>query len=496
MMDSYTCRALIQEIADQPSRMGKEALIRDLANDELGAFLIRWAYDPFITYGVKPAFNHTPDKPNLEFRPSIIEPLLQRLAKRELTGRAAEREIADTMMALNESAAYLLFLVLSKDLKCGIAEATINLAVPGLIPTFSVARAQPYEAKRVKTWPWKGEPKLDGNRNTFLCKDGKGAFFTRSGKIVPALNFLVPFVIKAAEVAVQKSARLSVLMMEEEGKLSFMLDGEAMMGLFEDTGALRRKDVDAVGAELHLYDIMSYADFNAPGAVGRQLFERRDLLSVFVDIAREVLGKDGPIQIVPQYFINSDDEAQAFFERMRSRTLASYLARGDASREAELLKTTIDKATGKPKVLEGAMLKDPMALYEKRKSAVWMKMKAEETEDLIVIGAYPGEPHTKYENCLGGLVLDRNGVNVRVGGGFTDVEREEIWAQVEKDFAKIDPTQIVLDKTARIYNPGNAGMGVLGRLLEVEYHEVTPDGSLRHPRFVRWRSDKEGELAA
>jgi ATP-dependent DNA ligase len=496
MMTAYDTKRLIEEIADQSSRMGKEALIRDLADDEVGSFVIKWAYDPFVTYGVKAVLSQTDATPNLEFRPSIIEPLLQRLAKRELTGRAADREIHETMMALNKSAAYLLFLILSKDLKCGIAEATINLAVPGLIPTFSVARAQPYEAKRVKVWPWKGEPKLDGNRNTFLCKDGKGAFFTRSGKIVPALNFLVPSVIEAAVHVVAHSSDLESVMIDPTHGLAFMLDGEAMMGLFEDSGALRRKDTDAVGAELHLYDIMSYNDFNAPGAVGHPLTIRRQLLSDFVRLAKEKLGKDGPIQMVPQYFVNSDTEAQMFFEQMRNRTLASYLARGDASREADLLKTTIDKATGKPKTLEGAMLKDPSAMYEKRKSAVWMKLKSEETEDLTVIGAYPGEPHTKYENCLGGLVLDRNGVNVRVGGGFTDVEREEIWAQFEKDLAKIDPSQIAMDKTARIYNPGNFSMGVLGRLLEVEFHEVTPDGSLRHPRFVRWRSDKEGELAA
>ena len=28
------------------------------------------------------------------------------------------------------------------------------------------------------------------------------------------------------------------------------------------------------------------------------------------------------------------------------------------------------------------------------------------------------------------------------------------------------------------------------KVIEVKYHEVTPDGSLRHPRFYRWRDDK------
>jgi DNA ligase-1 len=31
---------------------------------------------------------------------------------------------------------------------------------------------------------------------------------------------------------------------------------------------------------------------------------------------------------------------------------------------------------------------------------------------------------------------------------------------------------------------------LLGRLLEVSFHEVTDDGSLRHPRAKKWRDDK------
>ena len=32
-----------------------------------------------------------------------------------------------------------------------------------------------------------------------------------------------------------------------------------------------------------------------------------------------------------------------------------------------------------------------------------------------------------------------------------------------------------------------SGQSVIGRLIEVKYHEITPDGSMRHPRFARVR---------
>ncbi|WP_326894435.1 hypothetical protein U8P73_36725 (plasmid) [Rhizobium beringeri] len=59
------------------------------------------------------------------------------------------------------------------------------------------------------------------------------------------------------------------------------------MTLFEETGAFRRKDEDALGAELHLYDLMSYEDFDAPGAVGEPLEVRRVWVAEFVKLAKE-----------------------------------------------------------------------------------------------------------------------------------------------------------------------------------------------------------------
>jgi ATP-dependent DNA ligase len=504
-MDAHEIMRLIDDIAAASQRIDKEALIQDLVADDFGRLVIESAYNPFVTYGVRPVLHQDTTPPNMMLTPTIAKAMLKRLETRELVGRAAEREIADTMISLSPASAKLLFLMISKDLKCGIAETTINVAVPGLIPTFAVARAVAFADGKIKVWPQKAEPKLDGNRNTFLCKNGQGGFFTRTGRVVPALDFLVAPVLKAAAFAFENGSRqlretLSINPdVSTDATLDFMLDGEAMMGLFEDTGALRRKDVDAVGAELHLYDMLSYQDFNKVGAHGPGLDARRALLTEFVTLAKKVLGGEGCIQIVPQYFVNSDEEAMEIFEGFRSTPIATYLARGNKEREAEMLLLMRDKETGGPKMLEGAMIKQPAAQYEKRKCANWLKIKAEESEDLIIIGFYPGKPHTKYENSLGGVIVGRDGVEVRVGGGFSDPERDAIWALLQKDAAlvvsasKIDYRGGVKGTVVAGDQFPNPVFKVLGRMIEVEFHEVTPDGSLRHPRYVRFRDDKQGE---
>lgn len=498
----------IRKIADEDSRTGKQLLLKEMADTPLGRWVIEKTYNPFITYGIKcPLPDKCAIKPGevtisyssaseRELFARDIEELLDGLAKRELTGNDARDDLLHVMRSINEDGKQMLWRIISKDFKAGVGESSIHLIDPTLVPSFAVMRAQAFTSRRVKEWPYNAEWKLDGQRNTFLCKDGVGAYYTRTGRHVPALDFFVPTLLKVAKIAVNDPGMKPILI-DENGGLSFALDGEAMMGLFAETGALRRKGVDAIGSEFHCYDIMTFKDFDTQGVHGKIQNERRKDVVRFANIARQVLkhtDEDGMIQVVPMRVVNSEEEVFQMFETSQETTLASYLARGDEVREAELLKTTIDNHTGKPKVLEGVMVKNPNAQYQKKKCVDWLKVKAEETEDLRIIGAYPGKPGTKYEGSLGGVVVDFNGVHVRVGGGFSDPERESLWEDFSSDLWGCGTMCLYQEKDAVLFPKPPEDALLIGRLLEVAYHEVTPDLSMRHPRAVRFRDDKDSEI--
>jgi ATP-dependent DNA ligase len=65
---------------------------------------------------------------------------------------------------------------------------------------------------------------------------------------------------------------------------------------------------------------------------------------------------------------------------------------------------------------------------------------------------------------LGGYVVTQeNGKQCEVGSGIIDTERSAIWKDRE---------------------------AVVGRTIEVKYQELTPDGIMRFPTFIRFRNDK------
>ena len=112
---------------------------------------------------------------------------------------------------------------------------------------------------------------------------------------------------------------------------------------------------------------------------------------------------------------------------------------------------------------EGVVVKPLEYEYVDKRSFDWMKLKAINTIDARIVDIFEGTG--KYSSSAGGVIIQMpdSEVLVRVGSGFSDEQRDHIYA---------DPDMFI------------------GRMIEVKYHEVTPDGSLRHPRFYRWRDDK------
>jgi DNA ligase OB-like domain len=89
----------------------------------------------------------------------------------------------------------------------------------------------------------------------------------------------------------------------------------------------------------------------------------------------------------------------------------------------------------------------------------WLKVKPQETYDIAIMGYCEGRG--KHLGRLG-LVLTSRG---DVGSGFSDAEREILWADAKAD-------------------------RLMGQVMEVSCLEITPNGQFRHPAFVRMRPDK------
>lgn len=110
---------------------------------------------------------------------------------------------------------------------------------------------------------------------------------------------------------------------------------------------------------------------------------------------------------------------------------------------------------------EGGIIKRGEGIYRFKRHRDWMKLKEVNDVDLKVESLVQGEG--KYYGMLGAVIVRYKGKRVNVGSGFSDTERQMFWD---------DPTLIQ------------------HKVIEIQYHQETPDGSLRHPRFVKVREDK------
>ncbi len=422
---------IIQALESDNSRLAKEAIVAKAATDGEDEFFkgCRLALDQMITFGIKNVPVTKTDGPGLSV--DAFHLLATSLEARDLTGHAARdavQECADkaTMDEWNDWYRRILI----KDLRCGTSEKTINNVVKKInkdymVPVFGCMLAHDGAKHEKKI---KGnclvEYKYDGVRVIAIVQNGEATLHSRNGKLLT--NF--PHIEKA----------LSKPCFDD-----YVFDGEVMS---EDFQALmkqvhRKSSAKTDDAYLAVFDVLSLKEFNKGKSINTTIERKHRLADIFqIDL-------DYCIRNVDYHVIDFDtDKGQAQFQ--------------------ELNKTALEKG------YEGLMIKPVDALYECKRSHAWLKIKPFIEVSLEIVDTEEGTG--KNVGKLGALICEGTDdgvfIQVNVGSGLTDDQRETFWAV--KD-------------------------ALIGELAEVRADAITQnqDGtySLRFPRFKTFRGFEVGE---
>ena len=337
-------------------------------------------------------------------------------AARDITGNEAINEMSLVFKGSTTEEEQWMRKILKKRLSLGVGIKSVNKIHPGLIPTFEVALAQQFELKRIKDMEAVYvEPKLDGIRCFAIVENGVAKLFARSGKLISNFDNTI-------------GSDLGKL---GDGCYDGELMGEDFVALMRQ--AYRKDNVNVENAYLSLFDYLSLEEWKS-GDVATSTKDR------YTELKRRV-------------------SALSPWPTFREKAYIDVVERHEVPANLEdimaLHHTFVQDG------YEGAMVKTIDAPYRFGRSYDVMKVKEFHDVDLPIIGLEEGTG--RHKGRLGAVKINYNGVIVKVGSGFSDLERKQIW---------------------------DNQISFLARIIEVRYQEVTPDGSLRFPTFVCFRNDR------
>jgi DNA ligase-1 len=429
---------VISDLEKHASRLNKEAIIQVQAEAGNNEFFegCRLALDPMITFGLKQIPEKTDaDGAGLDWDSFTL--ITTGFINRSLTGNLA-RDTVSKMMASATKAQWNGWYrrILIKDLRCGTSEKTINKIVEKKydsysIPIFGCQLAHDSANHESKvTGKRIIEVKLDGVRViTIVHPNGRVDQFSRNGKEL--VNF--PHVKdQLSKIAGQFTEPM-------------VLDGEIMSSSFQDLmkQVHRKSNVKANDAVLNLFDALPLTAFELGESAATQE-QRSEWINSWFEFNRDALPN---VTVVGQELVDLDAEAgQKRFKEINALAIEGGY--------------------------EGIMIKDPMALYECKRSYAWLKLKPFIEVSLEVQGVEEGTGRN--EGRLGALICagDDGGkfIQVNCGSGFSDNDRIDYWTNRDT---------------------------LLGAVVEVRADAITQnqDGtySLRFPRFLRFRGFVPGE---
>ena len=212
--------------------------------------VLEYTYNPFKQYyTTSKTCKKNSDKCYYDNNDLYPFELLDSLSDRKFTGHEAIALVNGWVE--NTDDGELLYRIIDKNLDIRAGDKVINKAVPGLIPTFSVALAQEYKGKCDWNDSWYASRKLDGVRCLAVVDfEGKCTLYSRMGKELTTLN-KVKEAIEATNV-INTVFDGEICLVDENGDEDFQ-------GVMKQ---LRRKDHQIENPVFMIFDMIHKPDFD------------------------------------------------------------------------------------------------------------------------------------------------------------------------------------------------------------------------------------------
>lgn len=415
----------VDEIVMSASRKHKQEVLAKYKDDEVIQRYLKIAYDPYIVFGISiKKLTKRVRVPDFYHARTVLD-LFDYLAVHN-TGTDADVAACQEMLycaaELDHTLECLLEDLICKDLSIGCDAKTINSVITNLIPTFNVQLAEKYfdKPERVEGKEFALTTKIDGGRIIAIKENCQVSFYTRAGQRYEGLVDL------ESEMLAKMPNNLCL-----DGEITLLDDqGIPSKEAYKQAMKITRKDGEKHGVKMKVFDVMPVEDFRNQKCDLPWYTRRTMAMEIF-------LGKEF-----------------TFFE------LLPVLYRGS---DTSMIAKFLDEAIANDQ--EGVMINICDTPYEFKRSSGLLKVKKFNSCDLRIKGFEEGSGRLKA--TLGAIVCEYKGGEVRVGSGFTDWLRTEIWNNQAK---------------------------YLDTIVEISFFEETHDStgtlSLRFPTFKDFRPDK------
>lgn len=428
MQTLFHFKDFVTEITTSNSKKYKQDVLQKYKDDSVVHRYLKIAFDPYAVYGISTKKLHKSVPATSIIGIHSIFELFTYLTQHntgtdQIVGLC--QDFLDGVAACDRESADLLEKLICKDLSIGCEAKTINSVIPGLIPTFEVQLAQKYFEKpeRVEGKTFAITTKIDGGRIIAIKENGSVSFYTRAGQ---KYEGLVDLEREFAEMFPDNIVL--------DGEITILNNkGIPSKEAYKRAMKITRADGEKHGLKMLVFDAMPVSDWKTQQS-SLTYIQRRQMLDCMTA------------------FYNNDT---TYFELLPILYMGS-----DTSKVLELLEEAIASNE------EGVMINICDAPYEFGRTWNLMKVKKMNTLDLEVVDYEEGSG--RLAGTLGAIhVRYKNGNIVKVGSGFSDDLRKQIW---------------------------NHDVMIVGKIVEIQYFEETTnaDGgiSLRFPVFKDFRPDK------